>query len=86
MPGKQRRAQTMTTDGVSRNDVAAMKLAIEQMRNESPESRKHVDRVLREEGFASAGHTAAYHCQFRALRLRVWMFPSQCNSLKSNLG
>jgi hypothetical protein len=51
---------------------AAMKLAIEQMRKESPESRAHVDRVLREEGFESAGYTASYHLQCRALRLRPW--------------
>jgi hypothetical protein len=54
------------------DDRAAMKLAIEQMRKESAESRARVDRVLREEGFESAGYTAAYHLQSRALRLRPW--------------
>ena len=54
------------------DDRAAMKLAIEQMRKESPESRARIDRVLREEGFESAGHTASYHLQCRALRLKPW--------------
>ena len=57
------------------DDRAAMKLAIEQMRKESSESRARVDRVLREEGFESAGHTASYHLQCRALRLRPWQAP-----------
>jgi hypothetical protein len=57
------------------DDRAAMKLAIEQMRTEGPESRARIDRVLREEGFESAGHTASYHRQCRALRLRPWQAP-----------
>jgi hypothetical protein len=56
-------------------DRRAMQRAIEQMRNESAESRERVERVLRVEGFESAAQTAAYPCQFRALRLKPWMCP-----------
>jgi hypothetical protein len=60
---------------MTRRDRAAMKTAIEQMRAESSAARQHVEHVLRTEGFASAAHTAAYHCQFRALRLKVFQAP-----------
>jgi hypothetical protein len=60
---------------MNRRDRAAMKLAIEQMRAESAASRERVEHVLRAEGFASAAHTASYHLQFRALKLRVWEAP-----------
>ena len=60
---------------VSRTDRRAMKRVIAQMRGESPASREHVDRVLREEGFESAAQTAAYHCQRRVLTLRPWQCP-----------
>ena len=60
---------------MTRRDRAAMKLAIAQMRAESAAARERVERVLRVEGFESAAQTAAYHCQFRALRLKPWMCP-----------
>jgi hypothetical protein len=60
---------------MNRRDRAAMKRAIAHMRAESAAAREHVDHVLRAEGFASAAHTAAYHCQFRALRLKVFQAP-----------
>src|SRR4051812_35371812 len=53
---------------MTRRDDAALKLAIAQMRQESPEARARIDRVLREEGFESAGLTAVYHRQCRTLR------------------
>jgi len=64
-------------DGAPLSDVdrEALTRALEMARAESEEERKHIDRVLAEDGWQQAAETAAYHCQDARLHLRPWQPP-----------
>ena len=59
---------------MTRNDRAALKLALEQARAE-PGREEQIGRMLREDGWEEAATFASYHCQIDALRLKPWEQP-----------
>jgi hypothetical protein len=56
-------------------DRAAMRRAIETVRNEDAGRRNQIDDMLRTRAFEEVGCFASYHCQTRALGLAPWQRP-----------
>lgn len=84
MTGTQQPAQPTTEiDGISRDDHAAMTLALEAVRK-IPVYGNAAARTLREQGFLAAADYAAFHCQLHALRLRPWECPP-CRTLDADV-
>ena len=57
---------------MTRNDRAALTLALEQSRTESPGRAEQLDPMLRDESWAKAATFAAFCCQTRSLNLDPW--------------
>lgn len=57
---------------MTRNDHAALKLAIEQARADDA---KQIDAMLAEDSWEGVALFAAYHCQAAMLRLKPWEIP-----------
>ena len=63
---------------MTRNDRAALKLAIEQARNEDEGRAQQIDSMLEDQPWAEVATFAAFCCQTRALNLDPWQEPPCC--------
>lgn len=60
---------------MTRNDRAALKLAIEHARAQDEGRRQQIDSMLADEPWEEVATFASYGCQMRSLRLRPWETP-----------
>jgi hypothetical protein len=70
---------TMPTTGLSQVDEAALQLAYEIGRSESPAYRAHLDAIEAESGWRTAAEHACFHLQCKNQHLKCWECPpSSC--------
>ena len=65
---------------MTRNDRAALKLALALCRNESPGRAQQIDSMLEDQPWAEVATFAAFCCQSRSLHLDPWQEPPCCQS------
>jgi hypothetical protein len=63
------------TPALTQNDIAALELALETARKESPGRAQQLALKLAEDGWWPTARFAAYSCQVDALRLQPWEHP-----------
>jgi hypothetical protein len=68
------RRRARTSNGLSENDRAAMKLALERVKKIAVYGKTAHD-LLRTSSFEKAGNYASFWCQMYALHLRPWQTP-----------
>jgi hypothetical protein len=63
---------------MTRNDRAALKLALALCRNESPGRAEQINSMLKHDSWAEVATFAAFCCQTRSLNLDPWQEPPCC--------